>query len=317
LEAVAVKANELLLWLSARREGSWRQFRAATEELHSADNDFDANGAARTGDDEFRLHQRLRLDLECLAHVEFFASGCEEGWRVTPPTLAVHPMPIGFRAILCGARSPALRERVIRAGQTLGCETFDSLDVPDVIRFIANDISALSEVASQAGICFQPNAALAILSHIPPCDPPSRRRPQSEFPHGADWRIREFDSVTLGWRTTDRQRAQTMRTGLFEFQLYDRWNYFLRWAGETFKLPRAVALYVLLSHHRGLLRYDTQTHTLSLPGSCRPPRLLERALVLCSGFPPSFDPATVRLTYTDVPPEIAQFAGELLRQPLA
>ena len=312
-----MKANELLLWLSARREGSWRQFRAAAEELHSTDNGFEANESSGTGDDEFGLHQRLRLDLECLAHVEFFASSCEEGWRVTPPILAVHPMPNGFRAILCGARSPALHERVIRAGHTLGCETFDSLDVPDVIRFVANDISALSEMASQAGIRFQLDAPFAMLAHIPPCDPPSRRRPQSEFPVGADWRIREFDSVTFGWRTTNRQRAQTADTGLFEFQLYDRWNYFLRWAGGTFKLPRAVALYIRLSHHRGLLRYDTQTRTLSLPGSCRPPRMLERALVLCSGFPPSFDPATVRLTYTDVPFEIAQFAAELLRQPLA
>jgi len=312
-----VKANELLFWLSARREGSWRQFRAAAEEIHSTDNEFDANETSRTGDDEFGLHQRLRLDLECLAHVEFFASSCEEGWRVAPPTLAVHTMPIGFRAILCGARSPALCERVIRAGQTLSCERFDSLDVPDVIRFVTNDISALSEMASQAGIRFQLNAPFAMLSHIPPCDPPTSRRPQSEFPVGRDWRIREFDSVTFSWRTTDRQRAKNADTGLFEFQLYDRWNYFLRRAGKTFKLPRAVALYIRLSHHRGLLRYDTQTRTLSLPGSCRPPRMLERALVLCSGFPPSFDPATVRLTYTDVPSEIAQFAAELLRQPLA
>ena len=105
--------------------------------------------------------------------------------------------------------------------------------------------------------------------------------------------------------------------GVFEFQLYNRWNYFLRWAGGTFKLPRAVALYIHLTHHRDLLHYDAQARTLSLPGSCRPPRMLERALVLCSGFPPSFDPATVRLTYTDVPSENARFAAELLHQPLA
>lgn len=311
-----MKANELLFWLSARREGSWQQFRAAAEELHSTETNIEANQTSKIGDGEFGLHQRLRLDLECLAHVEFFASSCEDGWRVAPPTLAVHSMPIGFRAILCGARSPALCERVIRAGRMLGCETFDSLDVPDVIRFIANDISAFSEMASQAGIRIQLNAPFAMLSHIPPCNPPSRRSPQSEFPVGAEWRIREFDAVTFGWRTTNRQRAQTGDMGVFEFQLYNHWNYFLRWAGGTFKLPRAVALYIRLSHHRGLLHYDTQTRTLSLPGSCRPPRMLERALVLCSGFPPSFDPATARLTYTDVPPEIAHFAAELLRQPL-
>jgi hypothetical protein len=81
-------------------------------------------------------------------------------------------------------------------------------------------------------------------------------------------------------------------------------------------MRRAVALYVLLRRRRGLLLYNAQAGTLSLPSSCRPPRLLERALVLCSGIPPSFDPATVRLTYANVPPDIALFAAELLRQGL-
>ena len=61
-----MRPNELLLWLSARREGSWQQFRQAVEELHSGDGQ---------GDDyhenEFPLYQQLRLDLERLAHVEF------------------------------------------------------------------------------------------------------------------------------------------------------------------------------------------------------------------------------------------------------
>ncbi len=314
-----MKANELLLWLSARREGSRQQFRAAVEELHSADNDSAENGTAEAEGDEFWLHQRLRLDLERLAHVEFFVAGCEEGWRVTPPMLAIHPVVTGFRAILCGARSPALLERVRRAAEALGCvcEILVCDGVPDVIRFVAKDSSTLLEVATQTGIYSQLDAPLAILSHLPPCDPPSRKRSQSEFPEGAGWWIREFDALTLGWRKSDRRHAQSARTGLFEFHLYDRWDYFLRWAGGTFKLPRAVALYALLHHHRGLLRYAEQTRELSLPGSCRPPRLLERALVLCSGLPPLFNPATSRLTYADVPPDIARFAAELLRQPLA
>jgi hypothetical protein len=179
------------------------------------------------------------------------------------------------------------------------------------------DILALSELATQAGVCFQADAPLAILSHIQPCSPPTRRGEQSVFPTGEGWRIREFDAFALRWRASDRQRAQAVRSGVLEFSLYDDWRYFLRWSGGTFKLPRAVALYALLRRHRWLLRYDAQSHTLSLPGTCRPPRLVERALVLCSGFPPSFDPATSRLAYSDVPPDIARFAAELLRQPLA
>ena len=80
----AMKANELLLWLSARCEGSWGQFRAAVDELHASDED-DTDGAP---DGEFSLHHRLRQSLDCLGHVEFFAQECEQGWRVSPPTLA-------------------------------------------------------------------------------------------------------------------------------------------------------------------------------------------------------------------------------------
>ncbi len=39
LEENPLKADELLFWLSARHEGSWQQFRAAVEELHSAESD--------------------------------------------------------------------------------------------------------------------------------------------------------------------------------------------------------------------------------------------------------------------------------------
>jgi hypothetical protein len=317
MEEDAMRANELLLWLSARREGSWQQFRAVVEELHSSENDSDLNGDSQTGDNEFPLHQQLRLNLECAAHTEFFEHDSKYVWRIAPPVLAAHPATDGFRAVLCGARSPALRERVLSAGQKCDCETLIRWDVPEVIRLAASNIDALSDAAAQAHVYFQPDASLAILSHIRPCNPPTRRSEQSVFPTGEGWRIREFDTGTLRWRASDRQRAQAVRAGVLEFSLYDDWRYFLRWSGGTFKLSRAVALYALLRRHRGLLRYDEQIRTLNLPGTCRPPRLLERALVLCSGFPPSFDPATSRLTYADVPPEIARFVAELLRQPLA
>ncbi|MEW6402719.1 MAG: hypothetical protein AB1649_13035 [Chloroflexota bacterium] len=313
-----MRSNELLYWLSARREGSWQQFRAAIEELYSNESDSEENGNITPGEAEFPLHQRLRIDLERLGHAEFFACGCEKGWRVAPPTLAAHPVSGGVRAVLCGARSPGLRERALQAGEKVDCEVevLDSHNVPQVIRFITPGVLELQHIASQIGAHFQADAPLAILSYLPSCDPPSRGSEQAEFPVGVDWRIREFDAVNIRWHTTDRQRAQTAHTGLFEFQLYDRWRYFLRWKGGTFEMPRAVALYVLLRRRRRLLLYDAQAGTLSLPGTCRPPRLIERALVLCSGIPPSFDPTTVRLTYADIPPDIAHFVAESLRQQL-
>ena len=307
-----MRANELLLWLSARREGSWQQFRQAVEELHSSDGEANSENS-----DEFPLYQQLRLDLERLAHVEFFAADCEDGWRIAPPTLAAHSVAGGVRGVLCGARSPVLRERMVRAAERFNCELLDSLGVPEVIRVVAPEASALAEMAVQTNLHFQQDAPLAILSHLPPCDPPSQAHNPSEFPQGADWSIHEFDATKLAWRKIERHETQTIRFGVLRFLIhFQRPRYFLRWKGMTFEMPRAIALYALLKRHRGgVLCYNREVAALSVPAIYRPPRLLERALVLCSGLPPTYDNA--QLTYSDVPPEIARFVAELLRQPIS
>jgi hypothetical protein len=76
--------NELLLWMSARKQGSWVQFRSAVETLDLAD-------SAERGEEDLTLplHQRIRYNLERLGHVEFDARECEDGWRVAPPMLAL------------------------------------------------------------------------------------------------------------------------------------------------------------------------------------------------------------------------------------
>jgi len=312
-----MRANELLLWLSARREGSWSQFRAAVEELHSVENNFDETRGSQTDDNDFPVHQQLRLNFECAAHAEFFERDSKYMWRIAPPVLAMHPTPGGFRAVLCGARSPALCERVLGAGQGCGCESLICRGTPDVIRLVTTNFNMFSDVAARASVYFQPYAPRTILSCIRPYNPPTSMSKRSEFPTGEGWRIREFDPISFRWRVANRQRAQAVQRGVLEFSLYDDWRYFLRSSGGTFELPRAVALYALLNRHGGLLRYDKQAQALSLPGTCRPPRLVERALVLCSGFPPSFDPTTSCLTYADVPADIAGFVAELLRQSIA
>jgi hypothetical protein len=302
--------------MSARCEGSWLQFRAAVEELHSQENSSNGNEGHPTDDTDFPVHQQLRLNFECAAHAEFFERDSRYVWRIAPPVLAAHPTPQGFRAVLCGARSPALRERLLDAGQAARCETLVLTSAPDVIRLTSSSLQAISGAAAEARVYFQPYAPGAILSCTRPYVPPTAASLEAEFPTGDGWRIREFDPDSLRWRTADRRRAQSVQRGVVEFSLYDDWRYYLRSSGHSVKLPRAVALYALLNRRAGLLRYDKQTLALSVPGTCRPPRLLERALVLCSGLPPTFDPAISRLTYADVPPDIAGFAAELLRQPL-
>jgi|GEM_PF-1267344 len=312
-EEVALKANELLLWCSARKKGSWRQFRAAVEELHTNETEMVVEGNGG-----FPMYQQLRLNLERLAHVEFFAHGCEDGWRVAPPMLAAHVVTGGVRSLLCGARSPALQQRALRAAEQVDCDVLSSLDAPDLFRFTCQNSAQLTDLAAQIGISYQLNAPLAIISHVPPCRSPSRQQAPSEFPVGADWTVDQLDTDALCWHRVDRSKAILFRFAVLRFSIhFQRSRYYLRWNGDSFELPRAVAIFVLLRRRRRrLISYDSSGQTLSLPGICRPPRVLERAIVLCSGLPPVFEAASSTLRYFDVPLDIARFAAELLGQSL-
>ena len=81
-------------------------------------------------------------------------------------------------------------------------------------------------------------------------------------------------------------------------------------------MPVQVGKYAILRHERvqEVVWYDRERAVLSLPVICRPPLLIERALVLCSGLLPRLDEHSRRLEYTEVPLEVAQLAARLLCQ---
>jgi hypothetical protein len=96
-------------------------------------------------------------------------------------------------------------------------------------------------------------------------------------------------------------------------------RYFLREGRETIALPDAIGkYYILFRRQRRVLKYDRKERSLILPAIFRPPLLTERALILCSGFPPSISVARGRpiLTYRDIPEEVAGMTAEVLRQVL-
>ncbi len=307
----------MLLWLSARGKGSWQEFRAAVEKLQLAE-DLELDAAAEFEDQNFPVHQQLRLNLERLGHVEFFARECDKGWRVAPPTLAATCGLNGWRGVLCGARSDSLLRRFTEAIDHLHVEVIPQAAAPDVYRVFTSEREELAKAGERSGLHFEGDAPLAILSHLPPIDHSSRGAPTAEFPLGADWVIHEFLADMPGWRKVTRAAANSARTGFFRFIIhFQRPRYFLRRSGGTYELPRAVGIYALLRrHHYSVLRFDGGARSLALPAVCRPPGLLERALVLCSGLPPAFDARDSRLIYHDVEPEVARFSAELLRQTL-
>lgn len=314
-----MSAHELLLWMSARRSGSWQQFRSAVEGLHmpaDVEEALDEDEGAGAG---LPAYQRLRLAFERLAHAEFFTQGCKDGWRVAPPTLAVSESNHGWEGILCGARSPRLLRNFQAAADnnSVALHSESRSGQPPTIRAFGTR-DALALFAAEAGLAVQANAPLAILSCLPAVDD-ARHVLQAVLPMGADWRIDRFDPRALGWRASSRDEAGSSRNCLFRFVLgYERYH-FLTLDGRLKKLSGPgqgqIGKYLILRRsRRHVLRYFPAGGELTVPASCRPPLLIDRALTLCTGSLAAFDREGSLLRYRDIPEVIARAAARLLRQ---
>lgn len=309
--------NALLFWMSARRQGSWQQFRAAVEELHVGESD-DLGGEDDDAPVQFALslYQTLRFNLQRMGHAEFFAGAGDSDWRVTPPCLAVTQHARGWLGILVGARSPALLQRLRDAVEpaSASVETLTLPAYPDQLLAVADNEGALAAVAERAGILLQCDAPSALLTSLPPIDDPCVRHP-AELPFGADWRIERFFSENLAWKSATLDDATSASAGLFRFSLRHQRHVLFCVRGAAFRVPGQVGKYLVLRikrRRRQVLRYDGQKRTLAVPASCRPPFLVERALVLCSGSPPSYENGI--LHYTEISESTAAIAAALLRQ---
>ncbi len=316
--------NDLLIWMSARGHGSWPQFRAAAEEfrLEPRAASEGGNGANDATARDLPVYQAARLTLERLAHVEFYSSTAGSDWRVVPPALAIHNEGDRWVGILCGARPPGLRDRVGQNAATW--ESQGTPGMPDRLRLMATNLAALKTASRAAGVHCQVDAPASLLAAIPPVDDPRSRFP-AEVPSGPGWTIEEFLPSKLHWTMQDAQGMRTLefrdvharRTGLFRFRMRYHRDHYLRWGGRTYAVPVQVGKYSVLRYRRvrGFVRYHSSRSLLSVPVSCRPPLLIERALVLHTGLLPSLDRTAGRLEYA-VPLRVARFAAASLRQEL-
>jgi hypothetical protein len=319
-----MRANELLLWMSARGRGSWQQFRAAVEELHLPDTSDEQSGGVDDDSGDARnalpLQHELRLNLERHGHVEFFEGAGETGWRVTPPSLASTRYGNGWIGVLAGARTTRLMQRV-EAAASAASTTLERLTVPaspEQIRIMGSTPAGIAAVASDAGLLFQDDAPTALLASLPVVDDPVLRRPV-ELPFGDGWRVERFSVTELRWRVAIREDIPSSGIALFRFSLRHRRQIVLWMDEAAHEIPGPVGKFLVMKRRRQVARYDTVTRSLIFPVICRPPLLVQRALILCSGLPASYEPdgdGAGHLLYKEIDPPVARLACALLRQEL-
>jgi hypothetical protein len=297
-----MNANDILLWLSARQEGSWASYKAAIEEM-----DTPAEGADDEPDDrELAIHQRLRLNLERLAHVEFGRADFPNGWRVVPPTIAATSgRTIG---ILCGARTDESLAQIAQNAREI--RITPQSECPDCIELLEAD--SIGRIAADNGFLVQDDATESLLAAIPPVDDWQLRRP-CELPFGNGAPVSRFCPTKLGWESSEPSEARKVSFGLFRWDLpYER-HYYLIHRRHAFRLPVQIGKYLVLRQiRRRVLAFDPTTEILRVPVICRPPMLVDRALTLRTGILPTIEQGA--LVYQNITKEVALTTAAILRQ---
>ena len=314
--------DRLLYAISARGAMSWASVKRAFDCLHEAENDLCKEEAWK-----YRRRDAIRV-LESLAHVEFDTRPQRMTVAVTSPAIAVLPGLGLVRGVLVGSRSPAGIDRISTAAKRIGinCEVRpqqeDSNFYPTCISLVAETMNDLKAFAALERLdCADIPPAWSIL-HLAGSLDEYARALQFEDLTTMNWDREDFDPGALFFRRLLREDATvlsrythpTRRTRLCV----------LRQAGKTVRIEAdwgRFALMAALAHD--VLVYDPQAFTLAIPITMPLPKLLARALCLCSGLLPSevegghWPGSHMKArVYRRVPQSIAELVGKKLQQQL-
>jgi hypothetical protein len=258
------------------------------------------------------LYQELRFNLQRLGHVEFNAQ--EDEWRVVPPVFAVVQHRDRVHAVLCGARSERLLAAIRKATNALSISITAFALCPDIFLVEHAEFSEIEKISQEIEILTQPDAPESILASLPPVES-IERWPRSAMPFGEGWTKEIFCPKTLSWGSRDMMGRAGELPELLRFTRYGRPLYYLCHEASAIQVPGQMGKFFVLMHvRRRAMSYDRETAELSVRAICRPPLFVERALVLCSGFPARYAPERKLLVYKDVPEHIAYLAARVLRQ---
>ena len=306
--------NELLFWMSAKKTGTWSRYKAAVEELlisEELSNDEEDIGEDIPDNANLPIYLRLKFNFERLGHAEFFRRDFNNGWRVVPPILVCSYDKTNAVGILCGARTNKILDNLQKSNEILVTLT-TQIECPDRIEIITENQGELEQIAASIGLYYQANTINMFMASVPPVDNWQYRTP-AELPFGEDREVHRFSVDSLGWSATTAEQARNASFGLYRFKFAYLNEYYIKLRNRTYKIPVHTGKYLVLRKKRKhVVIYNTDNQTFSVPVSCRPPILVDRALTLCSGLIPYVNCGL--LTYTNVNSSVAMTAAKLLRQ---
>lgn len=286
------EGDELLGWLSYRKGGSRKDLPSSL------------------------LQQRqptlVLWRLAVLAHIELQPLG---RWAIVPPTLAGIGGEDGptNSAILCGARTPHLIQKLRSVSQACGAYLEEvALDhEPSRITVSAKRTTDLEAFADAAGLAYQVDAAFALLAALPRI----AEWPREPIPAvaGRVGKVTRFSSRSgLRWIDSSLGEATDSVRGLFHIRRdWDAVTVLKAGRDGHFAIETAAGRIAVVRGQK-LARFDERAKTFELPTALTPPVFVARALSLSSGRMPTRNRSTGLTQFASVPTRTARLALALM-----
>lgn len=285
MQPVTSSGDALLYAASAALDMSWDAFKRAVDSVCTPDGRFAS---------DMRLVRAEAASVgDALAHWDVVADGGDRRVVVAPPVLARLPWPGLPRSALCGSRSPDTLTEIRDAARGLS-----GVDVRSTtqrhpyaaarIEIEASTPALLDLLADRLGIEYrdQPPA----WSLVQACPSVREYLAALEWLERPDlnWDRRDFDTARLAFVPGD-PAADGLRLSSYAHPGGWEWREWLWDGARSADADRDWGRYVLLMDAGvQVLQYEPVAGTVTVPLQVPLPKMLARALVLCSGSAPSY-----------------------------
>lgn len=321
--------NLLLYVLSAWKETRWPAFKKAFDQVYVL--------SLRAGGDasEPTRYARFRAArvLDALGHCDLLFDSTGEGIvYVAPPTLAALPIPGLPRAVVCGSRSPdtvalLLRARTQAGGRIRVSEQpsgYGTALAPSRIEVQGQTHDALARFAEGLGLVYAyPPPAWAICKLTRTLSDylaSLQWQPQPDI----NWERWDFDPHMERFAKGSSELPGQLRLSRYADPSRPRLIHRLWRGSECADVDPVWGRFAVLSSAgKQVLAYDETSGDLAVPESVPLPRLLARALTLCSGVAPTPEGVTPSLSsrgkgrrtvYRGVSPDVVMMVAGKLAQ---
>lgn len=317
-------SEKLLYVISAKKELAWLSFKETFDYLYNLETGLREENTDKDGIKNKRL-QAIRA-LDSLGHCDFNFSDDSSKNKVYAASPVLVRLPCaGFpQAILAGARSPNTIAQLSNTCQSVGhhinlevtAQASESVLIPKRVAVQAEDVGELRAIANSLKIPFIETPSAWSVLHFSASIDDYLATLKWYNDTELNWQSKTFDPIYLQFQSI-KETDCPIRLSKYSHPSRNTQVYYLWQDGKCAEIDLDWGRYaVLKALRRNVLIYDKHRFIMAVPASANLPRLLERALTLCSGYAPKYEkmprvlpPIQGFKLFSAIPPQIAEMTA--------